>query len=750
VEFGRYCAERGVERQLTAPYSPQQNGVVEWRNQSVVTMARCMLKAKGLPGYFWGEAVSTAVHILNRSPTRALDGKMPYEAWHGEIPAIHYFRMFGCIAHVKITRLNLKKLDDRSRKAIFVGYEVRSKAYRCYDPVDQHVIISRDVVFDEAGQWHWENADNKQANDSESFIVEYSTETVRDVEPVSPLLTPPPASPPVGEHAELRDHEQEVDDENLDADHDDAPLRLRTIDDLIGDTELPGLARRILNAELNFTSVEEPVSFKEAEQDAAWHAAMRKEMKAIEDNYTWELTSLPVGHRAIGLKWVYKVKHNESGDVVQHKARLVVKGYVQSTGINFDEVFALVAHLQSVRMMVVLAAHEGWEVHHMDVKSAFLNGVIKEEVYVQQPPGFSTTDSENKVLRLHKALYGLRQAPRAWNAKFDSTMGSLGFQRSSSEHGVYTRSKRGGRLIVSVYVDDLIITDTSKEIIDAFKLEMKDRFQMSDLGLLSNYLGIEVKQGIDGISLCQSAYAGKLLERCGLGSCNPSAFPMESRLKLSKLSTAETVNATGYRSVIGALRYLLHTRPDMAFSVGYLSRFMEAPCEDHLITVKRVLRYLAGTQSHGLHYTKRHAGPPKLVGYNDADMGGDFDDRKSTGGIIFFLGGNPITWQAAKQRVVALKSCEAEYVAAAAAACQGVWLARLLTDMIGTEPGAPEPLVDNQSAIALSKNPVLHERSKHIGVRYHYLRECVDEGRIIIDYTATEEQLTDILTKALG
>jgi hypothetical protein len=273
---------------------------------------------------------------------------------------------------------------------------------------------------------------------------------------------------------------------------------------------------------------------------------------------------------------------------------------------------------------------------------------------------------------------------------------------------------------------------------------------MSDLGLLLYYLRIEVKQGADGIFLCQAAYADKLLDRYGLISCNPCASSMESRLKLSKLSTAKAVDALGYRSVIGALRYLLHTRPDLAFAVGYLSRFMEAPWEDHLITVKRVLRYVAGTQGHELHYTKHEDGEPKLIGYSDADMAGDIDTRKSTSGVIFFLGCNPITWQATKQKVMALSSCEAEYIAAAASACQGVWLARLLTDMIGTESGAPELLVDNQSAIALSKNPVFHERSKHIDVCYHYIRECVDEGRIIIDYTATEEQLADILTKALG
>jgi hypothetical protein len=272
---------------------------------------------------------------------------------------------------------------------------------------------------------------------------------------------------------------------------------------------------------------------------------------------------------------------------------------------------------------------------------------------------------------------------------------------------------------------------------------------MSDLGLLSYYLGIEVRQGSGGIFLYQSAYAGKILERCSLRSCNPSASPMESQLKLSKVGSEEAVDVTEYQSIIGALRYLLHTRPDLAFSVGYLSRFMEAPCSDHLAAIKRIIRYVAGTPDHGLHYTRRKDEQIKLVGYSDADLAGDINTRRSTSGVIFFLSRNPITWQAAKQRVVALSSCEAEYIAAAGAACQGIWLARLLTDMIKTEVAAPELKVDNQSAIALSKNPVFHNRSKHIDIRYHYLCECVDEGLINITYTATEEQLADLLTKAL-
>jgi len=508
----------------------------------------------------------------------------------------------------------------------------------------------------------------------------------------SPAPTISPAPPAV----QLATPPTEVLDDDLDAEHDDdVPLRFRTVDNILGDASVPGQAHRGYDDVLNIASVDEPASFTEAEQEESWREAMRAEIKAIEENHTWELVELPVRHRAIGLKWVYKIKRDENGNVVRHKARLVAKGYVQQAEVDFDEVFAPVARLESVRTMLALAAHQRWEVHHMDVKSAFLNGDLKEEVYVAQPPGFVISGSENKVLRLRKALYGLRQAPRAWNAKLDDTLVSLGFQRSGAEHGVYTRSRAGRRLIVGVYVDDLIITGASEDDIVAFKQEMKMKFQMSDLGLLSYYLGIEVKQGADGIFLCQSGYAGKVLERCGLASCNASATPMETRLKLSKSSPEEKVNATEFRRVIGALRYLLHTRPDLAFSVGYLSRFMEDPREDHLTGMKRVLRYVAGTQGYGLHYTRQEEEKPKLVGFSDADLAGDVDTRKSTSGIIYFLAGNPITWQSSKQKVVALSSCESEYIAASAAACQGVWLARLLADMIGGEFGAPELLVDN-------------------------------------------------------
>ena len=300
-----------------------------------------------------------------------------------------------------------------------------------------------------------------------------------------------------------------------------------------------------------------------------------------------------------------------------------------------------------------------------------------------------------------------------------------------------------------MYVDDLIITGGDAEEIAKFKQEMARLFQMSDLGALSFYLGIEVKQSADGITLNQSAYAARILEKAGLTGCNPVHTPMEPRFKLSKESSAPAVNSTEYRSLVGFLRYLVNTRPDLAYSVGYVSPFMEKPTTEHLAAVKRLLRYIAGTINYGCHYT-RHSGEAKLFGYCDDDMAGDVDTRKSTSGVLFLLGKNVISWQSQKQRVVALSSCEAEYIAATAAACQGVWLGQLVGELRNEEARPFALKIDNQSAIALIKNPVFHERSKHIDTRYHYIRECAEDGKLKIEAIGTEGQLADILTKPLG
>ncbi|GKE34099.1 zinc finger, CCHC-type containing protein [Tanacetum coccineum] len=341
--------------------------------------------------------------------------------------------------------------------------------------------------------------------------------------------------------------------------------------------------------------------------------------------------------------------------------------------------------------------YHGWQVHHLDVKSAFLHGDLKEEVYVTQPEGFIQQGNSGKVYKLIKALYGLRQAPRAWNMK---------------------TSTKTSTLIVGVYVDDLIITGTPRKEIDVFKSQMKDRFfEMSDLGLLAYYLGIEVTQ-------------------------------TEERSQSSKQAEdGNSVDATYYRSLIGSLRYLLHTRPDLSYSVGLLSRFMQDPKDHHLKAVKQVIRYIKGTKEHGIIYKKE--GGCKITGYSDSSYGINTDQGKGTTGIVFYFGESPITWCTQKQPTVALSSCESEFMAATGAACQALWLKRLLSELTGWEEKRITLKVDNVSAIALVRNPVFHGRSKHIDIRYHFIRECVENGHINVEHVSGELQRADILTKAL-
>ena len=396
-----------------------------------------------------------------------------------------------------------------------------------------------------------------------------------------------------------------------------------------------------------------------------------------------------------------------------------------------------------------MAALKNWKIHHLDVKSAFLNGEINEVIYVKQPEGFLVKGKEGHVHRLKKALYGLKQAPRAWYFKLHACLLSLGFIKSEFEQSLYLKRSDGETLIVGVYVDDLIVTGSSSDVIETFKTEMTQEFDMSNLGSLSSYLGIEVKQGENFIFLSQTGYAKKVLQHAKLGECNAVATPLEARVKFTNEEGRSTVNSTVYRSLIGSLRYLTHTRPDLLFSVGILSRYMESPTLEHYNGVKRILRYIKGTKDFGLLYKKGDM-RGELIGFSDSDFAGDCHDRKSTSGYIFLFGGMAVSWSSQKQSIVALSSCEAEYIAATSATCQAIWMSRLIRELTSNEVSMAKLMVDNQSAITLSKNTGHHNRTKHIDTRYHFIRECVENKRIEISFVRTEDQLADILTKALG
>lgn len=399
--------------------------------------------------------------------------------------------------------------------------------------------------------------------------------------------------------------------------------------------------------------------------------------------------------------------------------------------------------------MLALAAKNNWEVHHLDVKSAFLNGELHEEVYVSQPKGYVKKGQESKVYRLLKALYGLRQAPRAWYTQLNKCLTRLGFVKYPYEHAVYIKKDGGNSLIIGVYVDDLLITGTNVQNIISFKEQMSREFDMSDLGKLTYYLGLEVGQCKGYIELKQTAYAKKILEKAVMSDCNPVKYPMEHKIQLHKDEDGDPVNPTQFKSMMGGLRYLVHTRPDIAYAVGVVSRFMERPTMLHLNATKRILRYVKGTLKFGLVYAEGR-GNYLLSGFSDSDLAGDIDDRKSTGGVAFYLNDSLITWISQKQRCVALSSCEAEFMAATAAACQGIWLQKFLSQISGISSGPVTLYIDNRSAVDLAKNPVFHGRSKHIDVRYHFIREYVEQGLIVIKHVRTNEQRADILTKALS
>lgn len=743
-EFQAFCETNGIMRHLTAPYSPQQNGVVERRNRTLLGMTRSVMKHMSMPNYLWGEAVRHATYLINRVATRVLINQTPYEVFKKKKPNVGHIRVFGCVAYAKKETEHLRKLDDRSRKLVHLGTEPGSKAYRLYDPNVRRVVVSRDVVFRESEAWNWKSTKTEQHSEPGSFSLCFSGFGNKGIEEDE--------TNKIGEGSTVEQTEPTVEIEEEEEEPDHIILRRST-----RETKKPGyLDDYILLAEVESERLlillnDEPWNYEEAKDEEVWRDACQDEIASIVKNKTWDLTDLPKGAKAIGLKWVFKVKRNSDGSINKYKARLVAKGYVQRHGVDYEEVFAPVARIETVRFILAMAASNGWEVHHLDVKTAFLYGDLKEEVYVSQPEGFVLKGKESKVYKLNKALYGLKQAPRAWNEKLNKVLEQLSFGKCPKEPALYRSRGKDHVLLIAVYVDDLLVTGTSYQAIQEFKARMSDTFEMSDLGRLNYYLGIEVVQNENGITLKQERYAKKILSEAKMEDCNAIHAPMDPGLRLSKGEGEENIDETEYRRNIGCLRYLLHTRPDLSYSVGVLSRYMQQPKVSHGLALKQVLRYLQGTLGYGLVYSRaEEARCSKLVGYSDSSHAVDEDDGRSTGGHVFYFDDSPVTWCSHKLETVALSSCEAEFMAATEAAKQAIWLQDLYGEVATREQEKVMICIDNKSAIALTKNPVFHGRSKHIHRRYHFIRECVEKNLIDVQHVPGEEQRADILTKALG
>ncbi|BBH07158.1 multidrug resistance-associated protein 9 [Prunus dulcis] len=492
-EFNKFCDEMGMERQLTVAYSPQQNGVAERKNRTIVEMAKCMMFEKGMPLEFWAETVNTAVYVLNRSPTKALDKKTPFEAYSGRKPGLKHLRVFGSLCYALVPNPQRQKLDLASKRCVFLGYGSCEKGYRLYNIATeklglectarmQCLVPLTEIVSEK----------EEESNDTVVKQAEHSVE--------NELL--------------LEDNEERsvVDTGTQDIDH--TPLKYKSLTEIYERCNI---------------CIIEPETFEEVVKDAAWQKAMEAELEMIEKNETWELVKRPSDKPIVGVKCIFKVKLNLDGSVQKNKARLVAKGYTQKLGIDFNETFAPVARLDTVRTLIALAAQKRWKLFQLDVKSAFLNGVLHEEVYVDQPPGFVVKDKEDRVCRLKKALYGLKQAPRAWYEEINSYFTATGFQKSPSE----------ATLCVKAAENDIIYTGSSEELVMSFKTEMMKIYEMTDLGLLHHFLGLGVIQAESYIFLHQKKYARTLLDKFGLKDCKAVSTPLAMNEKLSKEDGSE-------------------------------------------------------------------------------------------------------------------------------------------------------------------------------------------------------------------
>ncbi|GJX02415.1 retrovirus-related pol polyprotein from transposon TNT 1-94 [Tanacetum coccineum] len=493
-------------------------------------------------------------------------------------------------------------------------------------------------------------------------------------------------------------------------------------------------------------SIVEPKNIKEAMADSAWIEAMQDELHQFDRLQVWELVDKPFGKNVIKLKWLWKNKKDEDQTVIRNKARLVAKGYAQEEGIDFDESFAPVARLEAVRIFVAYAAHKSFPIYQMDVKTAFLNGPLKEEVYVAQPDGFVDPDHPDKVYRLRKALYGLKQAPRAWYDELSKFLISKGFTKGIIDPTLFTIKYGEDILLVQIYVDDIIFGSTNPKFSKRFEKLMHGRFEMSLMGEMKFFLGLQIHQSPRGIFINQAKYTLEILKKHGMEKGQSIGTPMATKPKLDADLSGEPVDQTDYRSKIGSLMYLTSSRPDIVQAVCYCARYQARPTEKHLKEVKRIFRYLRGTIHMGLWYPKGSGF--ELTAFSDADHAGCVDTRKSTSGGIQFLGDKLVSWMSKKQDCTAMSSAEAEYVALSASCAQVMWMRTQLQDY-GFKYNKIPLYCDSQSAIAISCNPVQHSRTKHIHTRYHFIKEQVENGIIELYFVRTEYQLADMFTKAL-
>ncbi|GJR31076.1 putative ribonuclease H-like domain-containing protein [Tanacetum coccineum] len=608
-------------------------------------------------------------------------------------PNISHLKPFGCLVTILNTSDHLGKFEGKADEGFIVGYAAHSKA----------PIGTQDTNI------HAGTQDDSDSECDEQVIV------------VPSFPSNSFSGPKVNEASEMMESSSDYAEGNF------ARIQKQAYDSK------------------HYRLQQHMISVAQALNDPAWVEAMQEEMQQFINQKVWQLVPLPDGKIAIGTKWILKNKRDARGIVVRNKARLVAQGHRQEEGIDYDEVFAPVARIEAIRLFLAFASYMGFMVYQIDVKSAFLYGEIEEEVYVTQPKGFEDPHFPKHVYRVVKALYGLHQAPRAWYARLSTFLLKHNYRRGTIDKTLFIKKNSRDIILVQVYVDDIIFGSTNKAWCDDFEVLMKGEFEMSAMGELTFFLGLQVKQKPDGIFISQDKYVQDMLKKFDMESVRPATTPFEASKPKSKDEPDDAVNVHLYRSMIGSLMYLTASRPDIQFAVSACSRHQVTPLTSNLNAVKKIFKYLKGQPKLGLWYPRDS--PFVLEAYSDSDYAGSHGDRKSTTGGCQFLGRRLISWQCKKQTIMATSSTEAEYVAAANCCGQVLWIQNQMLDY-GFNFMNTKIFIDNQSTICIVKNPVFHQRTKHIEIRHHFIRDANEKNLIQVLKIHTDENVADLLTKA--
>nr|ABA97637.1 retrotransposon protein, putative, Ty1-copia subclass [Oryza sativa Japonica Group] len=696
--FDDYCRKEGIVRHHTIPYTPQQNGVAERMNRTIISKARCMLSNARMNKRFWAEAANTACYLINRSPSIPLNKKTPIEIWSGMPADYSQLRVFGCTAYAHVDN---EKLEPRAIKCLFLGYGLGVKGYKLWNPETNKTFMSRSVVFNESVMFNDSLPTDviPGGSDEEQQYVSVQVEHVDDQETEivgndvnDTVQHSPPVLQPQDEPIAHRRTKRSC----------GAPVRLIEECDMV--YYAFSCAEQVENTL-------EPATYTEAVVSGdreKWISAMQEEMQSLEKNGTWELVHLPKQKKPVRCKWIFKRKEGLSpSEPPRFKARLVAKGFSQIVGVDYNDVFSPVVKHSSIRTFFSIVAMHDLELEQLDVKTAFLHGELEEEIYMDQPEGFIVPGKEDYVCKLKRSLYGLKQSPRQWYKRFDSFMLSHGFKRSEFDSCVYIKFVNGSPIYLLLYVDDILIAAKSKEQITTLKKQLSSEFDMKDLGAAKKILGMEITRDKNSglLFLSQQSYIKKVLQCFNMHDAKPVSTPIAPHFKLSALQCANTdedveyMSRVPYSSAVGSLMYaMVCSRPDLSHAMSLVSRYMTNPGKEHWKAVQWIFRYLRGTADACLKFGRTDKG---LIGYVDSDFAADLDKRRSL----------------------------TEYMAIAETCKESVWLKGLFAELCGVD-SCINLFCDSQSAICLTKDQMFHERTKHIDIKYHYVRDVVAQGKL--------------------